>query len=306
MCLLLNLILVVLGIANNHTVASETQINLNSNTENKNAVGRDIYKIAAAEDDSASEHEDELNDYEGQSEIESLLEAVTDIIDRLYQFAAKIRNPRTRLLATKAIAFQKVDDETGIDLFKQFALVDKRHIEEKLDSYRLTRDNGEGQELPEDHEKTPHDRELNMKDNALIERLARANTLRRKQFGYWAKHYSKHIKETARALKDLDTRNRNNLKGEGNHQDDETNHPTSSKPLSRPTTATALLDPGNIKLDVALSVTSEITVSPQARQANDEQVDFPDPPAILKKKHFLCPYCFILCSQSVLEDKAWR
>ena len=113
-----------------------------------------------------------LDTYKDESIAEIALGNARSIIDQLYRLSFKIRNPATRLGFSGANKHRKVDIETGIDLFDQFAVVDKRNVEEVVADYRNT--------SPED-----------CNDDFLVKRLAKANTYRRRQFSHWRKHQAK-------------------------------------------------------------------------------------------------------------------
>lgn len=248
-----------------------------------------------------------MNDYEDDSEVGTIFKAVTDIIDRLYKLAIKIRNPKTRLATSKAVTFKKVDEDTGIDLIQEFMWADTRHIQELFWDHRRVdiEDPGRLEEERRDRERRP--RELIEADDQIISRLVRANIRRRQQFGYWRRHRSKNAQETARILK---TSNRPVEKSYASRLLSE--HAPSiseqhSKVFSRPSTATHLHTPATINFSDDASTMSVRTLIPNARNIQDEQTDVPQPASSLKgTKHFQCPYCFTLCSQSTLKDEAWR
>lgn len=273
-----------------------------------------------SDEDSSDEIETDdeyLSDYRGQSEVETILKGVIDIIDRLYRVAIKLRSPRTRLASTKSVTFKKVDEETGVDLIQEFVKVDTCHIKELFSHPRLVHpDDTEG--IPKEtkyYESRP--RKLTELDDKIIERLARANTRRRQQFAYWSWHRSKNTRETVKAL-ELQARPADKLAVTGllGSIPDERRLPQgrqtsinekSANTMSRPSTATYLDTAARIGFNDNTSTTSVRTFIPAARNVQDEVVDVPQPPDSLRKtKHFQCPFCFTLCSQSLLKEKAWR
>lgn len=271
--------------------------------------GKNLLSGNETEDESFMEMEsdDNLNDYRSESEVETILKGVTDIIDRLYKLAIKIRNPKTRLATSKAVNFKHIDEETGIDLVQEFAKIDTCHIEELFWDNRLIDVQDTEPIFMERRDRERRPRKLIEVDHVLISRLARANTRRRQQFGYWSRHRSKNTQETARALEARElpigklqdprllSERRTTVAGQ------------SAGIVSRPSTATHLLNPAMITMNDSASTTSLGTVAPNAKIVQDEQVVVPHPPEVLKKsKHFLCPYCFTLCSQSLLKQEAWR
>lgn len=253
-----------------------------------------------------------MSDYRNDSEVETIFKAVTDIIDRLYKLAIKIRNPKTRLANSKAVTFKKVDKGTGIDLIQEFVKADTLHIEELFWDHRVI-DLEDAERMPEerrDHERRP--RELVEADHKIISRLVRANTRRRQQFGYWSRHRSKNAQETASALeaRERATERPHEFMFHGYRLFPEPKNYVNeqySKTISRPSTATFLHTPATVNISDDAPMVSVRTFVPTARNKQDEQVDVPHPPDSLKGiKHFQCPYCFTLCAQSLLKESAWR
>lgn len=253
------------------------------------------------------ESDEALNDYEDDSEVESIFKTITDIIDRLYKLAIKIRNPKTRLATSKAVTFKKVDEDTGVDLIQEYVQADTRHVEELFWDHRRV-DIEDPACIPEerrDCERRP--RTLIEADHKIISRLVRANTRRRQQFGHWSRHRSKNAQETARILK---ARERPVERSYGSRLLPESKPSISeqhTKKFSGPSTATYLHTPATIDVSDDVSTISIRTFIPNAQNTQDEQADVPQPPDSLKgTKYFQCPYCFTLCSQSILKDEAWR
>ncbi|KAL9113823.1 MAG: hypothetical protein Q9187_007553, partial [Circinaria calcarea] len=243
--------------------------------------------------------------------ITTLLTSAIDIIDRLYKTATKIRNPAIRLVSSKAAAFTHIDGETGIDLIQSYLDIDYRHVRELFWEYRSVKLK-DPENVPEEQRDLDHKpRFLTEENQQLLSRLAKANTYRRKQFGYWARHRAKNAKETAKALEEkIDTGATARLEREGVSKSSKLSIIPSSKAFSKPSTASFLQNPENIRFDDTASTISRQSgrsVAPQAQGVNDERVEIPEPPSALKNaKHFSCPYCFVLCSRSILEKNAWR
>ena len=211
-----------------------------------------------------------------------LITEFVDINDRLYKFATQVRNPKARLYSAKAQKFRAIDPESGIDLIQLYRDIDKEHIRQIFLSLRRA-PLSSSQEVLEASE-MPKEPKLTSEDEILISRLATANTHRRQQFGQWREHQVTMTSETTKELDDQRT-----------------------NPVSKPSTATALLNPGAIRLDDNMSSTSGMTISPSARSSIDEEIEIPDPPKVPPRaKHFICPYCFYLCSISTLKKAAWR
>ena len=129
--------------------------------------GRDYHEDL--DSDESSEDEEALMSYQEDSISTIVLDNARLIIDRLYKLSFKIRNPATRLGFSKARNFRQIDEETGIDLIEGYASFDLRHVAEIIAQYW-----GMVQAECEKFE--------------LVQRLARANTSRRRQFGQWRRH----------------------------------------------------------------------------------------------------------------------
>ncbi len=225
------------------------------------------------EDDSSSdednEDEESFDSYQAQPLVGLAIENTATVIDRLYRLSFKVRNPATRMGLTKAQAFREIDQETGVDLIHRFADYDRNHVEEVFRHYR-----------PKLH---PDE----MANHFLAQRLAKANTRRRQQFGQWKRHKTKLQKGEKSAL------NLNlNLK------------PGLTVP-SQPSTATRL-DQNKIALD---DNTSALSISTYAvfSQGPDAELPVPQlPRKLCDEKEFECPYCQVLCSQRTAEKRAWK
>ena len=238
-----------------------------------------------------------------------LLKSATDIIDRLYKFASRIRNPATRLASAKAKAFKNVDAETGVELYENFETqIDPQHINEVFSEYRHKGAPGDDAQS-DDSEKADQLEDLTEADRTLIARFAKANTDRRRQFGYWRRHRVKNTRETIKALEEV-AKMPDFAPSLGKMPIAISNvlPPPTSKLYSRPSTATQLLlDPSKFNFNDTASTRSSHTIAPKAQNAKDEQVDVPEVPSSLKgQDNFSCPYCFTLCSKSILEKERWR
>ena len=257
--------------------------------------------------DVSDDSEEELDDYGTTSQGEVNLQSVIDILNRLYKLSTKIRNPITRLSSSKASRFEQVDPETGVDLASAWIQFDLWHIEEVLWSLRNT--NGIDSILSLrrlDPRRLRQDRSDD--EYPLLRRLAKANVMRRKQFGYWRRHKEKVTAETARSIQKPQNKPVPSGKSTGISQTINVSEQAYSVTLfSKPTTATMLPVVDLRNFEEQRSTTSSRTTTPQARQAQDDEVEIPPiPPTLKKEKHFVCPYCFMICSQSVAQPKFWR
>ncbi|KAL8863350.1 MAG: hypothetical protein Q9178_000030 [Gyalolechia marmorata] len=231
--------------------------------------------------------DDEFESYQDSSLTETALENVNGIIDRLYRLSFKIRNPATRLGFSKARKYQEIDNETGEDLIKIFALFDRQHIEQVFLEFRKERE-------PEDAQ-----------EHYLVERLAKANTRRRQQFKQWKTQRIK-IEATSNTAKEFDflipssktTGMEQNPVPEGML--------ASGQPApSMPSTVTRL-DPAVATLDDTTSTISTSTYARVSKEA-DFALAIPRLPKKLSlNKEFECPYCHIMCSGRTRNPQPWN
>lgn len=274
------------------------------------------------EDEDKDEDDDEDEDEEG-FDMELLLDGVRDPINRLFKMSTKIRNPSTRLGSSRAANYRQVDEETGVDFLQTMKEADVDYVKSVFLEYQKVRackennpaearggPSGENEDEVWEPIRTvlnqERERERTGANSYLIERIARANFRRRQQFAYWAKHRDKlhnHIKAYQAQRGRLPTAQR--------HKVSEFPSGLEFTPGAVPsvTTATNL----NIAPLEALDNRSNWTISeyaPSTRPAADATVDFPPAPKIARKtptdKFFECPYCFFLCPNEILADKAWK
>ena len=233
--------------------------------------------------DESSEDEETLMSYQEESISSIVLENVKLIIDRLYKLAFQIRNPATRMGLSKARDYREIDQETGVDVMDCYASFDLRHLAEIAAQFW-----DKSQEECESH--------------YLIQRLARANTHRRRQFGQWRRHKLKldHAeKAVAQTLGNKATAQvpptlSNFIQG------------SERKVISLPSTATKL-DEDKVNLIDTSSVMTSSTYAIMFKEDDDNTINIPP----LPKKHcsgeaFECPYCHVLCSKRVSKTMAWE
>ena len=265
-----------------------------------------------SDDDDGHDSDEYLDDYEDESQLTSSLRSAGDIINRLYRLSTKIRNPGTRLAPTKAYNYSIIDRDTGIDLVDEWANADTKHIEELLWDFRT--DDSIPYTTTDDPVRDRRHRPRNLDDNdlTLLRRLAKANTLRRKQFGQWRRHQDKVNHENARARRQrndlpLHRAGARSITGHTVAPSDVLEPAQTSTTVSRPTTAT-LLPTFELKdFDTAVSTTSSRTTAPYAEGTEDDVAEVPPlPPSLTKERYFICPYCFLVCSKSSTSPKQWR
>lgn len=231
---------------------------------------------------SYSSDDDLLDEYEGETTAQASMKSIADCNDHLFKLAIEVRNPSTRLSMSKAFQYRCLDEATGLDLFDRFVSlqVDEKHVEIIIFHARR------GPTAPE------------YDFRYLVNRMAKANTLRRRQFGYWRHHRTK----LAQSGPDMGFSDR---RAPSQH--------------SKPTTATHLdlskVQPLN-HLDGyhdGQSVASVVTLH-RSESTNEERIEYPDPPSLVHSeeakrtipKEFLCPFCFTICPVRLAQKQSWK
>ena len=233
--------------------------------------------------DESSEDEEALMSYQEDSISTIVLENARLIIDRLYKLSFKIRNPATRLGLSNAKSYREVDEETGVDLMDWYASFDLRHVVKIL---------------AQCWQKS----EQECESHYLVQRLARTNTLRRRQFGHWRRHRLK--------LESADKAFAQTMRNETNVQANSTllKIPGGSEigALSLPSAATRL-DENNVKLNDTASITSGSTYAGLFTDDDENRICIPAlPKKLCTGKEFECPYCHVLCSKRISNKTAWE
>lgn len=220
--------------------------------------------------DESSESEEALMSYHEDSISTIVLENARLIIDRLYKLSFKIRSPVTRLGFSKARDYREIDEETGVDLMEWYVTYDLRHVTETIARYW-----GTSQEDCENH--------------VLVQRLARANTHRRRQFGHWRRHWLKLESAFAQATPMLSDAPQSSVKGA----------------YSIPSTATRL-DERNVNLNDTASVNSSSTYTISSPEDDENEISIPQLPETFRTgTNFECPYCHVLCSKRMSDKRSW-
>jgi hypothetical protein len=220
--------------------------------------------------------------------IQLILESITDAIDRLFSLATKVRNPSTRQIPLRVLAYKDVNEDTKINVIDEYAKLDHQHLME-LFGYQ-------GHAAKEE----PH--------HYLVNRLSRANTFRRQQFGYWRRRRRKlqtvPAQPVASIVLTMDLVRSNMIAEMKDLAAPKVS--LSRTATSKPYTA-SMLDPSKINVDDNKSIISVSEYAPTMRGPDNEAVEWPSPPSkLLGKKYFECPYCFTLCPSGYLERRAWR
>ncbi|OAL28229.1 hypothetical protein AYO22_02935 [Fonsecaea multimorphosa] len=245
----------------------------------------------------------------GEQDFSLILESIAETINCLYKVATRIRNPATRTLTKKVLDFAILDRETGVDLTEDYALLDREHLREVFRDYR----SAHGQRPPKEQGISPQDLDLARGEplEFLAQRLAQANTIRRKQFAYWSRHrmkLDKALEATARVVR-VQQPQQQQQASRSISTIARSAYVADSVVPSLPTTATTL-DPAQIDLEDAKSVATVSDYAESIRSISTtrrEAAEIPEPPSKLKgQRYFECPYCLTLCSGAYLGRKTWR
>ncbi|KAJ5908062.1 hypothetical protein N7495_000744 [Penicillium taxi] len=248
-----------------------------STVDVKNTTDLPITSHERLSDDS---EDDDFESSDDESVTDLLLNSVNATIDKLYRLSFKIRNPAMRLGFSRSLKYQKVDPETGVNLIDQFRENDQRHLEQLFACYRSTSAD-------------------EFETHFLVQRLAKGNTRRRQQFGYWKRRRGQFETESKTELEPcLVPRKSENIA-----------NPNMLKVLiasSRPSTATHL-DVSKVKLEDNTSIISSSTVVNMDVEGNGDYFYIPPPPKHLwDREEFECPYCFTLCPRKMLHQTNWQ
>ncbi|KAH0370304.1 hypothetical protein KCU65_g2601, partial [Aureobasidium melanogenum] len=224
-----------------------------------------------------------------------LTQRIQEQVKDLYKLSFRIRNSTSK--PARAIHYKEIDATFGLDIFGDcFASFDKNHVSELFKSLR------------------PKHSSFNENDNLLVQRFAKANTARRRQFRYWQKHAQK-LTYTDIAEPDpvvikaaaLETKPHQapleaqaTLKPMSGIQPSQSHH---GRTIFTTTEAT-FFDP---KLDLtSLETQSVISSATTARDLEGKPAELPPPPAAaLDGEDFVCPYCFVLCPSTHGQGRAW-
>ena len=206
---------------------------------------------------------------------EIALDNIRDTIDRLYRLSFRIRNPPTRLGFLKAKR-ERLIAEDGTDLTELVQAIDLKHVGD----------------LMAKHLKMPPEE---IRNHFLVQRLAKANTTRRQQFGLWRRHRLK-VEQQIEGTGGSKNIALHDGSGETSQQ--------TSVTISQPTTATKI-DP-SIYSDETQSVFTSSTFTPLSKEDQGREIVIPRLPRKVRGKDFECPYCYILCPGRISNSSAWK
>ncbi|KAK7190075.1 hypothetical protein DPSP01_006371 [Paraphaeosphaeria sporulosa] len=249
-----------------------------------------------------SEDEDDKSDPGApKTELRMRFQEVVDIIDHLYKISVRIRAPTVHTRSLKAASYQPKDPETGVDILSQYAIFDRFHTQELVRHLRVPYVSA---------------REPTEENDDLVDRLARAVTLRRRQFKYWRRHRDKlgisTIQEEPQAPAAIQ-------RPEAPHRHDTLEAQPGTPgldalPKQAPSqkTGKSLLSGTEAthhhqSLDDIVDSKSVTSYAVTVKDLSGKGIDLPPPPkAADGNKDFECPYCFIICPARYGKGRPWR
>ena len=260
-----------------------------------------------------------------ESDLDLLLDGVRDPIDRLYKVSTKIRNPSSRLGSSRAVNYQQIDEETGVDFLRAIEQTDHDHIRSLFLQYQKARalqecdtveppknlvggEDDDGVWEPIRTVLAQH----RAADSFLIGRIARANVRRRQHFAYRKMHREK-LAHHARASISTQSGLTSGIENPSHpsfdrHVSNDSFIPQAelAPPAASVTTATKL-NLSRLELGENQSTFTVSEYAPSTWQPARDAVAFPPPPTTQSgEKFFECPYCFTLCPRGALAAKAWK
>ena len=268
-------------------------------------------KVGVFEDDSSAKVSDSptsdtgpvitgaLND-DDEPLIKLYFENVTEAIDQLFKLASQIRSPATRQARTGVDLYRDVDADIKSTYIRLRKLANQRGIEQLLLQSRKAL-------YPAGNEDVEF--ELESEDYFLVQRLQKANHLRRQQFEYWKRYKKRSIKETSKAVGfvpfEPDELPMKSAQGKRPIQGLLPTAQMSEHTGSLMSSAPVL--PQNFMLGKSKSTYSGTSRGLTVHGPLGEKIEWPKPPYEKNYgKAFECPYCFFICPPKCLDDLAWR
>ncbi|OQV08179.1 hypothetical protein CLAIMM_12492, partial [Cladophialophora immunda] len=251
-----------------------------------------------------------ISDSSGEAdagELNERLSEVQDVMKHLYRLSFKIRNTRHRSLTQKALLLKDEDPETGKDLFSAYAVFDRRHVKEVLDSLRLPPSplkefETEPAQVVDDNivdVLDPDGRPADLTD-FLLDRLSKAITNRRRYFEYWQRHalkLSRSTDEPGFQGTILDNRVVIEPLKAASRPDVRVTTADNLMPLEGPKTVLSGTDFSryNNNLDDQLDTETVISYATTAFDLSGKSPEFPPPPPEAgEQSEFVCPYCWVI------------
>jgi hypothetical protein len=219
---------------------------------------------------------------------------VTDIIDRLYKLATRIRNTATRSVQSRHNLYKDIDPEFREIMMERLVNMETARVQENILQSRHNNYDRIGSKMP--------DPVIDDQDRILFRRLGMANHYRRRQFIYWRRRKEKGEIFTANPVDtEITTHDpvvvdRINV-GPGHKPQIAQSHPSS----------VTKLDERHFDITDRKSTISNVTRTPSARGGGGEKVEWPAfPKGVPDVKFFECPFCFNLCPKVYRNDTAWK
>jgi hypothetical protein len=251
----------------------------------------------------------------------AVLEDISDIIDRLYRLAAKLRSSTNRVPPSARNFYR--ESLTGVDKQEFYLTSSEReiakvqteefHLRRIEEIVRQSRRDEGGDPFPRE-DRTP---ELDPDTKAVIKRIAKGNAYRQQQFAFWRqrewdrRNAVNHQVTTIRSAP-MPNRPSQELQGSPEARQADPNTlfkgkvafsevPSATWNIPKETNL-ALLDESR-----SLSSKTEITMTPTVYDPSGRKVGWPAFPKELgKKKDFICPYCFATCPAKYRGKAHWR
>ncbi|KAK0673572.1 hypothetical protein QBC41DRAFT_240974 [Cercophora samala] len=257
-------------------------------------------------------------------EVDFRLQSVTETIESLYSLALRIRNPRNRPQRPLDRLYKHIAQELREEYIRdrenaEIAVVSsvQRHCLQLPVPTRVSQQEGTQAEVAAEVLESTITPEMTdkyaSKDNFLVRRVGIANARRKQQFMYWRKHAARiRAIRTDAQLSNLDVKGKQPLREHLAPAVTQTSGNTRTVPTraerSLATTATKLdaniLRPNNTK-----SVASSRSLASTIITQQGRKLEWPTPPTHLidrNTKAFTCPFCHIICPESLLDRNQWR
>ena len=228
-------------------------------------------------------------------------EDVTEAIDQLFKLASQIRSPSTRKLRTDVDLYREIDADVKSTYIRVKEAAELQGIEQIFLQARSSSLDAGGDDL---------DGQLGPGDVFLVQRLQKANHLRRQQFEYWKRSKQKLVRATSKAEQNLDFLAKGDtpklhVQAEAPVQPalsvTQKSQQMSSLPSSVPIVARDLMLKDN------KSTYSGASRGLTIHGPSGEILSWPKPPHPKEyHKDFECPYCFFICPSKYLSEVAWR
>lgn len=254
------------------------------------------------------------------SDLDSLVVTIREFVSNLYQLSFRIRNSKTR--PSKASFYKEIDSESGCELFGDcYAKHDLDHVHELVKDLRQgSRSADDDETLLQRLHVTEGELDFSVEnlrlessnpyDDVLLQRLALANTTRRRKMRYWQNHAKKLAFTSAPAILPPDPQKAQEKSHQAASSPGEVDLGRKPAPISLGKsiyTTTEATEPTS-DLDLTpLETESVISVATTAYDLEGRVANLPPPPReAAEDTDFTCPYCRVLCPSRHGNGRAWR